>query len=419
MASQIPAGAEGTVVGVMFYCVVCLICSCLMVWLTWTHEERTSHVAMLAYFVTISIVASLTQQTYDIVRYNHIVSEQFWNRKQHPDNPEVAISNGSVGLSLVLYYIQYYCYSVESMIIMFWAAALAQSVYGLSSLPKFKVILPRINRGGKIFAMLFPLTTILLLRIPAVQDNFIIFILLADLPLMLSLFFGLILMLLILARYVHSKRKFLNWTNGVGGSGSNGSALNSNTPQGFPQKKKSRSIYDRWLLVRFTIGFVALSIFEVTNTLFQITAITNKDNDVEATEPDLSAERAKSSWIFFMPGVTPGLFIFIVFGTTTPLRRYMYEKFVPKRWQRRSDDRPRRMDSSPDYTDDVGPPVPPKPPQLSPGLERKIIISRPQQALPADIGRGRSKQAVVVRERESSDEFPMLPIRKTHGRYDV
>lgn len=42
MASQVPAGAEGTVAGVMIYCSICLIASMMMIWLTWTHQERTS-----------------------------------------------------------------------------------------------------------------------------------------------------------------------------------------------------------------------------------------------------------------------------------------------------------------------------------------------------------------------------------------
>lgn len=61
---------------------------------------------MLAYFATLSILASLAQQTHDILRYRTLVAEQFENRKLHPGNPEIAIANGSVGLSLVLYYIR-------------------------------------------------------------------------------------------------------------------------------------------------------------------------------------------------------------------------------------------------------------------------------------------------------------------------
>lgn len=42
MTSQVPAGAEGTVAGVMTYCCLAFGASSLMIWLTWTHHERTS-----------------------------------------------------------------------------------------------------------------------------------------------------------------------------------------------------------------------------------------------------------------------------------------------------------------------------------------------------------------------------------------
>jgi hypothetical protein len=61
---------------------------------------------MLSYFATLSITASIVQQIHDVVRYESLVTEQFEHRKAHPNNPEVAIANGSTGFSLVLYYIR-------------------------------------------------------------------------------------------------------------------------------------------------------------------------------------------------------------------------------------------------------------------------------------------------------------------------
>ena len=159
MTSQVPAGAEGTVAGVMTYCCLAFGASSLMIWLTWTHHERTSYIAMLSYFATLSIAASLVQQTHDIVRYTSVVKEQFENRRLHPGNPEIAIANGSVGISLALYYIQYYCYNVEAMCVMFWAAHLAQTA---AARKRWSKLLRRFDGGGKVFTVLFPLTTILL-----------------------------------------------------------------------------------------------------------------------------------------------------------------------------------------------------------------------------------------------------------------
>jgi hypothetical protein len=77
---------------------------------------------------------------------------------------------------------EYYSYNVEAMVVMFWAFELAQSVYGLSSKPHLRPLLRKINSWSKALAVLFPMVTILLLRVPAVQEIFVLFILLADLP---------------------------------------------------------------------------------------------------------------------------------------------------------------------------------------------------------------------------------------------
>lgn len=75
------------------------------------------------------------------------------------------------------------------------------------------------------------------------------------------------------------------------------------------------------------------SVFEVTNTLFQITALNNNIHDAGAPAPDLSAGRAIETMFLFMPGTTPGIFLFVVFGTTAASRQKFKDKFLPKSWQ--------------------------------------------------------------------------------------
>lgn len=62
------------------------------------------------------------------------------------------------------------------------AGELAQTVYDLRGKNSLKTLLRRINLAGKWISILFPLMTILFLRVPAIQKQFIIFILVADLP---------------------------------------------------------------------------------------------------------------------------------------------------------------------------------------------------------------------------------------------
>lgn len=74
-------------------------------------------------------------------------------------------------------------------------------------------------------------------------------------------------------------------------------------------------------------------IFECTNTLFQVTALQNNIKDSKATAPDLSAGRAIQTLILFMPGTTPGIFIFVVFGTTASSRKKLANLLIPRGWR--------------------------------------------------------------------------------------
>lgn len=182
-------------------------------------------IALLLYFTLLSSTASIIQQIHDIFYYQDIRIEQFHRGRANPNDPEHAIANASFGMDLVLYYIRtsdrcflqnvrgnglltvnrvllvqrggHACHVLvrpplpsppEPDQLSRWnltfhrAFELAQSVYGLSAKIKWKPILKKINIAGKAFAILFPLMTILLLRIPEVKDIFILFILIADLP---------------------------------------------------------------------------------------------------------------------------------------------------------------------------------------------------------------------------------------------
>jgi hypothetical protein len=62
------------------------------------------------------------------------------------------------------------------------AGELAQSVYGLGANPRMRAIVRRVNLVGKAVSFLLPLVTILMLRSPVIQQHYIGFILVADLP---------------------------------------------------------------------------------------------------------------------------------------------------------------------------------------------------------------------------------------------
>lgn len=143
-----------------------------------------------------------------------------------------------------------------------------------------------------------------------------------------ALFLGSICMLLILGKYIYTRHKLLSMKMPSSRSRSDTSAMSSSG------RRKHESIYDRWLIIRFAIGFICLSIFQLVTILFQLGSMASNRADRLAEAPDLSGGRATMDFILFMPGVTASLLVFVVFGTTRPFRRTMYETLVPKRWQK-------------------------------------------------------------------------------------
>lgn len=71
----------------------------------------------------------------------------------------------------------------------------------------------------------------------------------------------------------------------------------------------------------------------MTNALFQVTALDNNMHDAAALEPDLSTGRAVSTLFLFMPGTTPGIFLFVVFGTTASSRRKLADLCNLESWR--------------------------------------------------------------------------------------
>ncbi|KAK9774624.1 putative Glycoside hydrolase [Seiridium cardinale] len=411
MAIELPSEVVGTAIGVLVYSFLALILNGLVIWLTWSHQERVSYIALISYILFLSTATCIASQLHFYVDFKDVMTAQWRAAEANPKNPEMIISNGAVGVDLGLWYFRQYAFSAAAMLVCFWAFALLQSVYGWSAKPHLKTLLDRINAVGKIVSFTLPILTICLLQVKAIQKSLGAFMFLANFVLMISLAFGAILMLGILARYVQSRRQLVTWSVKYGNSSSNNSSV-PNRASSYQQK--SSGIYDRWLMTRFTVAFIVLSIFELTNMLFQFTGMSNSKKDAVSASPDYSVERAKETTVLFLPGPAPSYLLFIVFGTTTPFRKYMYATFVPKRWHRipDSEERPRRTSI-----------LSPKLSSISTGRSRSMVLPSPsstQQHIAiqlADLEKGRN---VPPLSNNSDDTLPMLPLMKpTYHRTQV
>ncbi|KAK1834335.1 hypothetical protein QBC39DRAFT_25543 [Podospora conica] len=382
MAVQLPEGARAIAGCIVAWSIICLCTSVFLVHLVWVHNERRSYVALMGAFTSLSVIASLGQQLNTIINWDDIKIAQWQNVKDNVGNPELNITGASTGADLVLFYIQYYTYNVESLLVFFWAVELVVSVYHIRKINFYSLPASIIAKGIAVF---LPAIQQILLRFTVKYHTVTGYMVLADFIMLLSFGLGCMILVAILSKYVHGRIALISWNVNYG-ERSGGTDLNSNSNALGSQaigsqagrrrvrQPRMRSIYDRWLVLRFTIAFIALGLFEVVVVTFQLRASsTNTIENIPET-PDLSAGRAIADFARFAPGVTAGPLMFIIFGTTRTFREYMARIFLPEALRARLDARRahKRKPSGGSVVVNSGlpPPVPPKPsPGGGPDLE--------------------------------------------------
>ncbi|KAH8735587.1 hypothetical protein BGZ61DRAFT_526648 [Ilyonectria robusta] len=332
MTAQLLPDVLGLAVGVLIYSIFSLSLGLLTAWLVWVHREGTSYVFLLAIFTVVGGVASIAQQIHTIVDWRDIKLEQHRHTVANVGNPVVALASGSVDLDLALFYIQFTCYGIEALLIFFWCAVLLQSVFQLRILENS---LRYSNAVAKASAIFFPVLMVCLLQIKALQNNTIGFFVIANLCMSVGLLGGAIMLLSILGRYIYTRRALISFQFKYGKSSTRSGAQSRASTAGGVQARQK--IYDRWLILRLAIGFVALGIFQLVTIMTEVVAQAKNNRSHLSDSADLSLAQARSDFTLFLPGATPPLVTFVVFGTTRPFRQYMWAHFVPGCFKRRED----------------------------------------------------------------------------------
>lgn len=168
--------------------------------------------------------------------------------------------------------LEFYSYNVEAALTFFWAVALTQSIFQLEPVKSTR---KRVNYFEKATAILLPAILMGILRLEAVQKQTVPFLVLADgiskspYPVVHQLHLTLcpvgfclsgsgVLLIVILVKYIHTRRNLLSW-NVRYGQRSNSTKSSDTLVFDSGSETRRRSIYDRWLVVRFSIAFVALA----------------------------------------------------------------------------------------------------------------------------------------------------------------
>ncbi|ROV94380.1 hypothetical protein VPNG_09375 [Cytospora leucostoma] len=287
-------------------------------------------------------MASMAQQLHTYIWWTSNTLEQFNNLRMNIGNPELSVAGPSVGVDLVLFYIQWYCYNVESILVISWAAGLAYSVYCFNTSVQATC---STTYAAKITAILLPILQVGLMRASFVQSSSVGFYFLANVIMAVSLVLSLAFLLAILAKYL-STRPDLSWHVRYGdrsavapaGPAASEDDLVGSQASSTGSPSNGRSIYDNWLIIRFTFAFVGLSAFQLLLIADEVGLSRSNKRTALKTDANLSPKHATADVLTFLPGVSPGLFAFVVFGTTRLFQEYFYRNLVSRgigRWRRR------------------------------------------------------------------------------------
>ncbi|CAL3967470.1 unnamed protein product [Diplocarpon coronariae] len=328
----IPSRALGASVAVLLYSSGCLALSTLLTCLLVNFGEAWSYVTIISGFTSLSTFASIVEQIHYAVAWVTIKEAQYEKAVESQYRQGLQFRRAALQLDSVLFFIQFYSYNVMSLSVLFWTVALFTGSWGIRSnwLGDWH---SRASPVSKVFSILFPGLIIGLMQIESLQREALPFIVMTYFSMFTSLSIGSILLILILYKYMktrrlvagHSHQRGRWWasekSNSRSGIDSHATGPADSGVTGVNSIVR-KSIYDRALIIRFTIGFVVISIFELAIIVFTLFQSGNNAAIAYSGKPDFSISNAIHDIVFFIPGVTASLAAFLVFGTTKSWRQY-------------------------------------------------------------------------------------------------
>lgn len=260
--------------------------------------------------------------------------------------PLVLLQSESAALSDRIYtgIIGVFLFNVESMIFFFWTWILMCST---SNIMFPGLLSGRYHYVTKWLALTLPVLQTAIINIPVVMATTIPQIILYNLFLVVPVFTGSICLIIILynfsrarwnASWSHSawSKKLRVWQLWDRGQQANFNASHSDPSQVFSQTsipasgahaiaQNRRKEEDRYLLLRFCVCFIIVSLFQLSFIFSQVVnsraAYARMQPDAEKPIYGWTKSQQLTDWAFFIAGSSIGYFISLLFGTTQECRR--------------------------------------------------------------------------------------------------
>ncbi|KAH8901284.1 hypothetical protein GQ53DRAFT_740291 [Thozetella sp. PMI_491] len=401
MWAQLPPGVWVSALITILYTFLCLFANVLMLWLTWVHHERLSYIALIGYLTLLCTICSIVQQMYEYEHWEEFMWEQHHHIQANPNDANAWFNNGNFGFRLVLSNIRLFTNNATAAMALSFSMSIAGTVYGFWA--THQRIEKHFNLYAKILPILLAAISVALLQAPAVQRNWPAYMVIANGLSVLSCVLSFCFFVAIVVQYVQAKRTVERWRGWLQYKAKgivtwlqssrdrerrrrrrrpdpdSSRPIETNTGTNVSWARMSlnpHSIYDGWLVTRLSILALMLWVFILVTLITHIQEKDHVTKDAQAPAPNLTSGYASDAILGYMPAVTPGLLLFIVFGTTKTLRQTMYETFMPRCLRRRRQQRrtsrhvqlqtPSSQRSP--YLQGVAPPSGQKHPPLPPGV---------------------------------------------------
>ncbi|GAB7339506.1 hypothetical protein MBLNU457_6124t2 [Dothideomycetes sp. NU457] len=296
----------------------------------------------IAFAALLSTLNALLQQAYYIARWQEVMIDTYESSMLAYQWPQLSLGPLSSGFEAVLYWLLFYIYNVQGLLFLFWALSLTFTVWHWQ--------LP-VKNHDRIAAILDPLSKAVAFVAPAVQTAIRYSLryrmsveatfLVANLLFILSLTLGATCMFCIIINYLRLRRKSdqhcATSLEGPIDSLTSHAVDPANEQPHRRQRSKLRVHVDSLLLLRFTIACVILLAFEAYLLVYSRRRYERVKTIATMSGPDLSVHTSIASVLNYVPGVSSGLLVFFLFGTSEA-HREQYRRLLclqPKAQSRR------------------------------------------------------------------------------------
>ncbi|KAK2792406.1 hypothetical protein FQN52_003341 [Onygenales sp. PD_12] len=314
MSESIPQGALDVFCALLIFSVICLCPNLVLAVYFIRTPDRFSYVSLCTWFLAISTTSSIIQQIHFAVKWRSVKQATFEKSRLTDEFPGLRLIGAAHPVQLVNFKIQNTIYNVVGVLLFFWAAHLFIGMWKIR-IPLSTAAKTNIRWACLAFAIIVPAIFQGILLTDRIKRSLLASLIIYNCLFVLSTSLGSILVMLTLYKYIRSRREL---SRAGAWSGSTNYPRNNRS---LSSGDRSRRKDEQWLIVRFTIGFCILMIFELCMVTYQIIQSRNVSTDQTTTTPDLSVPRTKTDLLAFFPGVTASLVFWLVFGTTAVLRR--------------------------------------------------------------------------------------------------